>query len=60
MMFPSYRRKKTETAMDLFTGNHYFNPHLLVNNPFKITLRNRYSGDLLGRTQCYSVNTTNT
>jgi len=35
MMFPSYRRKKTETAMDLFTGNHYFNPHLLVNNPFK-------------------------
>ena len=48
------------TAMKLLSENNYFNPHLLVRNSFKTHLRDRYFGDLLQRTQCYSVNTTGT
>jgi len=49
-----------ETAMKLFDENNYFNPHLLVHNPFKTHLRMSCIGDLLNRTQCYCVNTTET
>ena len=49
-----------KTAMQLFCENNYFNPHLLVQSPFKTHMRNRYIGDLLGGTQCYCVNTTGT
>ncbi len=49
-----------DTAMNLFLENNYFNPHLLVHNSFKTQVRNRYIGDLVGRTQCYCVNTTGT
>ena len=47
-----------ETGMKLFSEKHYFNPHLLVNNPHKIRMRNQYIADLLSRTRCYLVNTT--
>jgi hypothetical protein len=47
-------------ALDLFTGNGYFNPHLLVKNPRKSALRERYIGDLIDRTDCYLLNTTGT
>lgn len=49
-----------ETALQICAKNNYFNPHLLVNSPFKARLRNRYVSDLLNRTQCYRVNTTGT
>ena len=42
-----------ETAMKLFIEQGYFNPHLLARNSRKTSLRNRYIGDLLARTQCY-------
>jgi hypothetical protein len=44
----------------LFSKNNYFNPHLLVNNPRKTTLRNRFIADLVHRTKLYEVNTTGT
>jgi hypothetical protein len=47
-----------EVAMKIFDEKNYFNPHLLVQTTHKKDLRNRYIGDLLRRTQCYSVNTT--
>jgi hypothetical protein len=47
-------------ALDLFTRNGYFNPHLLVKNVRKDALRNRYIGDLIDRTNCYQLNTTGT
>src|SRR4030042_5946626 len=49
-----------ETAMKLFEKNACFNPHILVHNANKDHLRKKYLGDLLGRVQCYSVNTTGT
>jgi hypothetical protein len=49
-----------ETALELFSENNYFNPHLLVRNSFKKHIRDDNIGDLLGRTQVYSVNTTGT
>ena len=49
-----------EVALKLFSENNYFNPHLLVQGTFKTRLRDRYIGDLVSRTQCYSVNTTGT
>ena len=49
-----------EVAMKIFQEHNYFNPHLLVHNSNKSHLRDRYIGDLVGRTQCYSVNTTGT
>lgn len=47
-----------DTTMKLLNENNYFNPHLLVHSSFKTHMRNKYFGDLLARTQCYSVNTT--
>jgi hypothetical protein len=47
-------------ALDLFTGNGYFNPHLLVKDSRKDALRARYIGDLIDRTDCYLLNTTGT
>jgi len=47
-------------ALDLFTGNGYFNPHLLVRDARKTALRDRYISDLIGRTDCYLLNTTGT
>ncbi|MFA7695720.1 MAG: aldolase, partial [Methanoregula sp.] len=47
-------------ALDLFTGNGYFNPHLLVKDSRKDALRKRYIGDLLARTNCYLLNTIGT
>lgn len=47
-------------ALDLFTGNEYFNPHLLVKDSRKDALRKRYIGDLLARTNCYLLNTIGT
>ena len=49
-----------ETGLKYFTDNHYFNPHLLVNNPAKLRIRTRYITDLLNRTTCYLVNTRGT
>ena len=47
-------------ALDLFTRNGYFNPHLLVKDSRKDALRERYIGDLIDRTDCYLLNTTGT
>lgn len=49
-----------ETALKMFEDNHYFNPHLLVNNSYKKEIRTRYLKDLLKRTTVYLVNTTGT
>lgn len=49
-----------DTGLKLFAENNYFNPHLLVKNPFKARIRNRYVSDLLSRTTVYQVNTTGT
>lgn len=47
-------------GLKLFTENNYFNPHLLVKNSYKTTIRNKYITHLLERTKCYLVNTTGT
>lgn len=49
-----------DTGLKLFVENNYFNPHLLVRNPSKTRLRNRYVSELLNRTTVYQVNTTGT
>ena len=43
-----------------FSGNGYFNPHLLVCNRRKTALRDRFIADLLDRTQLFEVNTNGT
>jgi len=47
-------------ALELFTGNRYFNPHLLVNDPRKDALRDKNMTALLDRLPCFLVNTTGT
>ena len=49
-----------DIALQIFSDNHYFNPHLLVNNPFKKEIRTKYLRDLFSRTTIYMVNTTGT
>jgi hypothetical protein len=49
-----------DTGLKLFEENNYFNPHLLVHNPFKTRIRNQYFADLLSRTTVYQVNTAGT
>jgi len=48
------------TGLKLFMENDYFDPHILVHNPFKTRIRNRYVSELLNRTMVYQVNTTGT
>jgi hypothetical protein len=45
-------------ALALLERNNYFNPHLLVNNPFKSRLRKAFFGALLHKVAVYIVNTT--
>jgi hypothetical protein len=49
-----------DTGLKLFVENNYFNPHILVHNPSKTRIRNRYVNDLLSRTTVYQVNTAGT
>jgi len=49
-----------ESALSLLTRNSFFNPHFLVTNPYKTTLRAGYMKALLDRTTIYEVNTTGT
>jgi hypothetical protein len=49
-----------ESGLGLLAKNNYFNPHLLVHNPFKERIRKRYVAELLDRTTVYEVNTTGT
>jgi hypothetical protein len=49
-----------ETGLKFFEDNHYFNPHLLDNNPDKARIRKHYVTDLLSRTSVYLVNTRGT
>ncbi|MDD1693199.1 MAG: aldolase [Methanoregula sp.] len=49
-----------EASLALFERNNYFNPHLLVSNPYKTAIRTKYLEDLLNRTDIYEVNTTGT
>lgn len=49
-----------EVALAMFEENHYFNPHLLVDDAYKKSIRTRYLTDLLARTTVYLVNTTGT
>ncbi|WAC04851.1 MAG: aldolase [Methanoregula sp.] len=45
---------------ELFAANSYFNPHLLVKNSRKTSIRDRFIADLLSRTKLWEVNTTGT
>jgi hypothetical protein len=54
------RALSPEDGLELFVKNNYFNPHLLVTNSRKQSIRNRYFANLLDRTQLYLVNTTGT
>ena len=47
-------------ALQLISGNNYYNPHLLVRDLRKAKIRDRFFADLLARTHCYLVNTTGT
>jgi hypothetical protein len=47
-------------GLELFVENNYFNPHLLVSDSRKRSVRSRYIADLLDRTDLYLVNTTGT
>jgi len=47
-------------GMAAFSGNGYFNPHLLVRDRRKTALRDRFIADLLARTHLFIVNTTGT
>jgi len=45
-------------ALQILESHNYFNPHLLVNTPFKQKLRKGFFGSLLERASAYQVNTT--
>jgi hypothetical protein len=45
-------------ALQSLESHNYFNPHLLVNSPFKRKLREGFFGSLLERASVYQVNTT--
>lgn len=47
-------------GLELFVKNTYFNPHLLVKDSRKTSIRSRYFANLLDRTHLYLVNTTGT
>ena len=47
-----------DEGMKLFEENAYFNPHLLVNDPFKKHFRKQYISNPLELTTVYLVNTT--
>jgi hypothetical protein len=49
-----------DAGREMFVKNNYFNPHLLVHNSRKTSLRNRFIADLLDRTKLWVVNTTGT
>lgn len=49
-----------DAALACFVQNNYFNPHLLVGNAYKSTIRKKYLADLLQRTVIYEVNTAGT
>ena len=44
-------------ALTILESHNYFNPHLLVNTPFKRTLREAFFASLLERASAYEVNT---
>ena len=45
-------------ALDRLERNQYYNPHLLVRNPFKQRLRTAFFASLLRAVPAYEVNTT--
>jgi hypothetical protein len=49
-----------DMALDILRNNNFFNPHFLVNNPYKTAIRSAYMKELLERTAIYEVNTTGT
>jgi Serine kinase of the HPr protein, regulates carbohydrate metabolism len=54
------RQLEKDEAFSLFTKNNSFNPHLLVKDARKETMRMQYLNDLLDRLPFYLVNTTGT
>ena len=54
------RSLSLEEGLSLFEKNDYFNPHLLVKNPYKKHIRKQYITSLLERTTVYLVNTIHT
>jgi hypothetical protein len=54
------RELEGSEALDILDRNGYFNPHLLVKNDFKRSLRSGFFKALLARTKAYEVNTTGT
>ena len=54
------KRLSTDVARALFLHQQYFNPHLLVNNAYKMKIREQFLSELLDRTTVYEVNTTGT
>jgi len=49
-----------DSALNLFSLNNYYNPHLLIRDARKTTIRDQFMTHLLERTVCYLVNTTGT
>jgi hypothetical protein len=47
-------------ALESLEKNGYYNPHFLVKNSFKASLRRQFFHDLLSRTRIYEVNTAGT
>jgi len=54
------KRLSTDEALALFLHQQYFNPHLLVNDSYKMKIREQFLSALLDRTTVYEVNTTGT
>jgi hypothetical protein len=56
----AWKKLDAAEALKLLEDNNYFNPHLLIKNPFKQRLRNAFFKALLDGTMAYEVNTTGT
>lgn len=54
------RRLESPDALGMLEENGYYNPHLLVRNEFKHSLRNLFFQALLDRVQIWQVNTVGT
>jgi adenylate kinase family enzyme len=52
------RELNASEALQILESRNYFNPHLLVNSPFKRKLREGFFESLLQRASAYQVNTT--
>jgi hypothetical protein len=54
------RQMEPSLALGVLDENDYFNPHLLMKNDFKRSLRTQFFRQLLASTRVYEVNTRGT